>query len=132
MSSSIYENVFIDLNVLKHIGKYVYIKRKFKEVIKELRYHFNLMNLYDLIIEPKKYNSYMYFHFNYFHNLSILTLYEKIKISKNLFRNNRIYHHQFNKIIITNQYQNNKIETIIKNKNLIKLWNYKILNKHKI
>ena len=125
--TSIFENCFVDLDLLHQIGKYVVINRSklnYNKVVREFNFKIKVMkkNIKRLDINVK---------LNYFHELNVISKIYKIKTPNYLFRKSREFHLNYftkNRILIFNKSDRFKYETEITNPDLVKLWVFKMLN----
>ena len=130
MSSSIYENMFIEIDLINEIGKYVInnrIKYNYNKVVDEFNNQIKFMkkNL-KVDIDLK---------LNYFYEVMILSKIYKFKTSKYLFRKCRDFHLNYftrNRVLIFKKKNRFKYESEILNLDLIKIWCLKIENSNRI
>ena len=129
--TSIFENCFVDLDLLHQIGKYVVINRyrlNYNKVIEEFNYKINFMlkNTKRLDIDIK---------LNYFHELNIISKIYKVKTPKYVFRKSREFHLNYftqNRILIFNKGNRFQYESEIVEEDLVNLWIFKMMNKNNL
>ena len=106
----------LDINIINEIGYYVKINRNRKRVIDEFKKHINIFNKERILTSIH--------HINYFNSLNIVSKKYNVKIPNYVFRKKYDMFITDRFIILINKHNNEYIN--IYNKDLIKLWNFKL------
>ena len=114
--SSIIRDIPLDINIINEIGYYVKINRNRKKVIDEFKKHINIFNKERILTSIH--------HINYFNSLNIVSKKYNVKMPNYVFRKKYDIFINDTFIILINKH-NNEYNNIY-NKELVKVWNFKI------